>query len=485
MLRAPALALALALAGLAGALAGCAMPRGSDIAATPSDGSSGEAVVARPAQGPHGEWAPDAWNDPAFKKQFVYGLLPNAEIEPRVSPEDMLVLEQIRPLMGTDLPKAKALLEKEVIKPDAGPILFFQLGSIHFQMEKFAEALECYRKAVEAYPTFRRAYRNMGLIYAHDGRADEAITAFTKMIELGGGDAYSYGYLGSCYASKEDYQAAEVAYRNALLLQPQNTEWRRKLAACVLKQGKYEDTVALLHVLIEKYPDNVDFWMIQAEAFLGMKQPLKAAQDLEAVDRLGKSTTDSLFKLGNIYFAEELMDPAAHAYCRAFDVKPDQPIDRSLQAADLLMKRGAIAQARLVSTHLHEVAEARLSDADRRKLLKLEARLSMAQGGGTEETAVILEEVIKIDPLDGEALILLGQHYGRMNQPNKAMLYYERAGNIPEFAADASFLEARVLVGMRRYTDAIPLLRRSQELRPREDVARYLEQVDRAAKNRL
>ena len=64
-----------------------------------------------------------------------------------------------------------------------------------------------------------------------------------------------------------------------------------------------------------------------------------------------------------------------------------------------------------------------LADADRRKLLKLQARLSMAQGGGDADTAAILEEVVQIDPLDGEALMLLGQHWNRQQQPDKAILY--------------------------------------------------------------
>jgi tetratricopeptide (TPR) repeat protein len=168
------------------------------------------------------------WNDPVFKKQFIgaYGI--NAEIEPRVTPDEVKVLEKVRPFMASDLPKAEETLKKQ-LKADSSAILDFTLGGIQFQQEKMADALESYRRAVTKFPSFRRAWRNLGLIHAHDGRFDDAIHAFTRMIELGGGDAYSYGLLGFAYSSKQDYQAAEAAYRNALLLQPENTEWR---AAC-------------------------------------------------------------------------------------------------------------------------------------------------------------------------------------------------------------------------------------------------------------
>ena len=47
------------------------------------------------------------WNDPVFKKQFVGGYGINAEIEPRVTPDEVEILEKVRPLMADDLPKAE------------------------------------------------------------------------------------------------------------------------------------------------------------------------------------------------------------------------------------------------------------------------------------------------------------------------------------------------------------------------------------------
>lgn len=108
----------------------------------------------------------------------------------------------------------------------------------------------------------------------------------------------------------------------------------------------------------------------------------------------------------------------------------------------------------------------------------------MAAGGGGEETAAVLEEILKLDPLDGEALLLLGQHYGRNNQQEKALLYYERAAGLDEYEVRAKVRQAQLLVQMGRYGDALPLLRRAQELKPREDIARYLEQVERISKSR-
>jgi len=441
------------------------------VTAAPSKNSAIEAVD---------QSVDNIWNDPIFKKQFVahYGF--DAEVEPRVTVEEIELLEKIRPLMAEELPKAEAMLKK-AIKADSSAIFDFTLGGIYFQQDKMPEALESYKTAVTKYPSFRRAWRNLGLIYVRDGKHDEAIKAFTRMIELGGGDAYSYGLLGFAYASKQDYQAAEAAFRNALLLQPDNSEWRLGVTRCVFRQEKYADAVTLLEVLIQRFPEKVDFWLLQAQAYIGLKQSLKAAENLEAVDRMGKATMDSLQTLGDIYVTENLVDLAASAYKRAIDTDSTQ-VARSIQSAETLSIRGALEQARALAEHIKEVADKDMSEVERRKLLKLEARLSMADGSGGEETAKVLEEIIKIDPLDGEALMLLGQHYSSQNEPDRAIFYYERAASIEAFEAKASIRHAQVLVGLGRYSDAVPLLRRAQEVKPHDDIARYLEQVERIAK---
>ena len=430
--------------------------------------------------------APEAaalWRDAEFQKQFVAGYGVNADVEPRVTPAEVKLLERIRPLMADQLALAEAALQ-EAIKPESSAMLDFTLGALQFQQDKAAAALANFQAAVTKFPSFRRAWRNLGFIHVRAGRFAEAIAAFTRMIELGGSDGYAFGLLGFAYAQLLDYQPAEAAYRNALLLQPENIEWRLGLTRCVYKQQKFEDAANLLDALLQRHPDKSEFWLLQAHTYLGMKQPLKAAADLEVIDRLGRSTTETLHLLGDIYVNENLMELAAQAYCRAMDVDGRQPVARPLRSAEVLVARGALAPCRLVTAHLHQVFDAAMAEADRRRLLKLEARLAMAEGGGGAETAKLLEEVVALDPLDGDALLLLGQQCFRQKEPDRALFWYERAASIEAFEVDAKVRQAQVLVSMERYNDAIPLLRRAQTLRPREELQRYLEQVERIARAR-
>jgi tetratricopeptide (TPR) repeat protein len=422
------------------------------------------------------------WNDPTFQRQFVAGYGVNAEIEPRVTPEEVEILDKVLPLMPTDKAKAESALKK-LLKPDCSAVLDYTLGGIQFQQERLPEARATFERAVAKFPSFRRAWRCLGLVHVRTGDFDATIRAFTRWIELGGADAYAFGLLGFAHASKKDYQPAEAAYRNALLLQPDNAEWRLGLTRCVFYQGKFEDAASLLDVLIARYPDNADFWLLQAQTFANMKKPLRAAENYEVLDRLGKAKAENLHALGEIYVSENLMDLAARAFLRALAVEPDQPLARPLRAAELLLSRNAIPQARQITAKLDASGES-MEEGERRKLLKLEARLSMAGGDGGTEMVGVLEEIIQLDPLDGEALMLLGQHYAGQNEPDKAILYFERASSLTAYEFNAKLNQAYVYMRMGRNADAVPLLRRAQELKPRDDLARLLESVERQAKAR-
>ena len=213
------------------------------------------------------------WNDPGFQKSFIGGYGVSADIEPRIAQDDMALLELVRQLMAEELPAAETLL-RESVRPDVSAVIDLTLGGVQFQQDKIDDALVNYRNAVVKFPNFRRAYRSIGLICTRKSQYEGAIAAFNKMIELGGADAYSYGLLGFCHSARGDYQPSEAAYRNALLLQPDNVEWRLGLTRAVFKQAKYEDAASLLDVLITNFPDKADFWLLQAHTYLGLKQPM-------------------------------------------------------------------------------------------------------------------------------------------------------------------------------------------------------------------
>jgi tetratricopeptide (TPR) repeat protein len=260
-------------------------------------------------------------------------------------------------------------------------------------------------------------------------------------------------------------------------------DWKKGLANSLFQQSRFAEAAALTQTLIEDEPDRAEFWLLQANAFIGMNQPTKAAVNYEMVDRLGQSTVASLNMLGDIYVNQELFDMAVRSYARALETDPNTTPDRAIRAAKVITANGALGATKELIQRIEALRGETLDPNDHKDLLKLRARIAVAEGASEEEVKV-LEEIVELDPLDGEALILLGQHKARAGRTEEAELYYERAANLEKYRADALIRHAELLVKQGKYKEALPLLRQAQQIRYREDVQKYLDQVERVAKGR-
>ena len=132
-------------------------------------------------------------------------------------------------------------------------------------------------------------------------------------MELGEVDGRAFGLLGYGYLTEERYYPAEAAYRQAILMQPENKDWKVGLAQCLLQTQRYADAIALFDTLIKDDPNNADYWLLQGNAYIGNEDALAAAKNLEIVRRMGKAELSTLTLLGDIYMNNEA--PELRAQC--------------------------------------------------------------------------------------------------------------------------------------------------------------------------
>jgi tetratricopeptide (TPR) repeat protein len=477
------------LLGLAmlSAVSGCVISLKDLYPSTPTaktvDPETGE-VAYMPVEGsPLTETELELWNDPTFRKQFVESYLSETEIEPNVTEDERKTMEKVMGLIAKDqMDDAARVLERNR-NPAASAVIDYTLANIYMQQERLGKAVALYQTAVDKHKKFRRAWRNLGVIYVRLSKPDKAVEALTKVIELGGGDSITYGLLGFSYSSLENSICAESSYRMAILMDPLTLDWKMGLARSFFRQQRFAEAVSLCGLLIEQYPNKAELWILQAKAYVGMKQPLKAAENYEFVDQLGGSTVETLAMLGDIYINEELFELAMDSYLRAMDREEEIQPDRFVRAAKVLTARGAFEESQTLIGAIDKRFVNKLSVEEQKDILKLRARIAVAEGAGERE-AMVLKEIVALDPHDGDALILLGQHSERHEDMETAIYYYERAAMLEEYEADARVRHAQLLVRQRKYDEALPLLRRAQQLRPRDNVQDFLEQVERVAKSR-
>jgi tetratricopeptide (TPR) repeat protein len=177
-----------------------------------------------------------------------------------------------------------------------------------------------------------------------------------------------------------------------------------------------------------------------------------------------------------------------------------------LGSADLMARRGGYAEAKRLLGKIKTVAATRLSPGERKQFQKAEALIASSTGD-TGGFVAVLEEIISDDPADGAAMINLARHYekdGSAESLARASDWYERAEALADLAAkdpaaltdagakdraerlkneaaDAGLRHGFMLNKMGQVGKAVEKLKRSNQLKPREDLRDLLAKLEKQA----
>ncbi|MDX6766813.1 MAG: tetratricopeptide repeat protein [Candidatus Methylacidiphilales bacterium] len=418
------------------------------------------------------------WEDPTFVKSFIgsFGVDPGKE--PSLTEEDRLTLTTLQQMLRDD--RASGMTELEGYVDDKTNARFdLILANLYLETSNLPKAEEFYLKAIRKFPNFRAAYRNLALIMAQQQRFQDAARYLVKTLEFGEADPSVYGMLARCHLGAGDVVAAESAFRQAVLLQPNSKEWRQGLLVSLVRQKKLADAAAAIDEMVVRDPENAALLQQQSQIFMASGNLTKAAETLEMVARRGAAKTGDLYQLGDIYVSAKLPLSAASAYKRA--IASDSALgEKALRAVEVLVAyNNPVEAGQLLDLLQTKIASGPL----KARMLRVRARLAL-QSGANAEAAVILRQVVEEDPLDGQGWMLLGKNHQETGETDKALFAYERAASIEATAADAKIRMGQIYAGKKDYSKAVSLLEDAQKIAPKDSVARYLEQIRALARSK-
>lgn len=430
------------------------------------------------AQSPVQNPAATMWNDDEFVKSFTasYGVL--AGYEPEISDAEKDALRGLLQIIKSNPTSAIRQLEPQ-IKGNSSAAFDFILANLYFQQNNLDNAEKYYRKAVRKYPNFRRAHKNLGLVLVQANKLKAATTSLSKALELGDVDGRAYGLLGYCYLTQQLYYPSEAAYREAILMQPKVRDWKLGLARCLVETDQNKEAVALFDTLLKEEPDNADFWLLQANALIGMDETLAAAQNLEVVRLMGHAKVPTLTMLGDIYINHQMPGLALSAYLDAIQASGKKNPPAIMRAAKIFVQTGNYEEAKSLITGIRSSTE--LKTADDLELLTLEAKIARFEGDD-EAALALLNQIVERDALNGDALIELGDYYASKGDMARAVNRYQQAQLIEGYERAALIAHAQALVRKGDYKAALPLLRRSLDLQADPYIQDYTQRVADAAR---
>jgi tetratricopeptide (TPR) repeat protein len=417
-------------------------------------------------------------DSPEFRRRFLASHGVNEAIEPKLTLEDRPLQEAILPHLRDNPREAIALVE-QALTPETNPAFLNILGNLYYQVEDYAAAERYLRQTLEKFPTLRRAWRTLALCHVQRERYRDAIEPLLKVIELGGGDAQSYGLLAYSHLANEKYESALAAYRMARMFKPDSLDFRRGQAQCLLMTEQHAAAVALFDELLMESPGETEFWRGQANAFLALEDYGKAIANLEIIADSGKADWAGLTLLGDLYLNQDAAHLALATYRRALmETTPGNWAD-SLRPLKYFLQRHLFSEARDYLQILREKTAGKLDQRAARELVVAEAHVEM-ETGDAKKARVALEKVVGEDPLDGASLLLLGEYHQRLPDFEQAEYYFERAASAPNHEFDARVALGRLAVDRGDMKGALVPLRAALRLRASPNVERYIEAIQRA-----
>ncbi|MFA5257347.1 MAG: tetratricopeptide repeat protein [Opitutales bacterium] len=429
----------------------------------------------------HAALSPDAgalrdyWTNPAFVRSFMGSYGVDAEISPRISPSEQALFSEIVPLMAEKPHEAISRLRKNII-PDSSAAMEYTIGNLHFQEGELDEAVTAYVEALVKFPNFYRAHKNLAIVLIRKDDTNGALPHILKALELKPGDGTLYGLLGLCRLREGRTGTALAAYDQALLLDPDGRDWQRGRLSCLMKLERYSEAAQMLDGMIASEPGRSEYWLWQANAYVGENEAAKAMRNLEIVKDMGQASGQSLMLLADLYLNTGLLDAALENYTEAMERGPVMP-GRILHAADALLQGGDCKKAEHLVSNLEKL---KLASPDCLMLMLVDAKIKLANGDAIAAQK-LLEDLVDRDPMNGRAHLLLGNLYTKKGQTDLAAMEYGYAAKDDHTRLQALLENSRLCVNQRDYAGAEKLLEDYLALNERADVADYLAQVKQAA----
>ena len=261
---------------------------------------------------------------------------------------------------------------KAAIKADpSSALLAEELSDVYSQSGRMRDGQTDAEQAIKQNPNDLAAHRVLARIYvrqidAQRGRVNEAMLRqstqeYQKITELAPKDADAWVWLGRLQSASQNIDAAEVAFRKALELEPDNEDGLTGLATVLGIKGDGTGAADLLKKASEKNP-SPDSLKRLADAYEQMKEYGLAADTLRrALELNPPDAPDIERKMALFLISAERFDDALEAYQ---DLVSDDPMDADSylrmsqiyrQKHDLVKARDASDKAKAIDPSSVEV----------------------------------------------------------------------------------------------------------------------------------
>jgi tetratricopeptide (TPR) repeat protein len=325
---------------------------------------------------------------------------------------------------------ARASAQDDDLDPDHAddPIRVFERGQDAHAKGELERAVELYDAAIKLRPEFAEAHYQKGVALVALKKLPEAEGALRRATELKKDWSLPQAALGFLLLHGGREREAEPYLRRTVELDPKNTPALVALAQIALHAKAYQDALKFICQATETDGTTAADWSLRAQ-----------------IEHLAGDKT-----------------AAASSVARALQLDP-KLWDAHAEQAELLASAGDLEGASKELNAAISFAPESERERLRKHLDEVESRRKMRDCSNDSVSA--LEEIVKADDKNASAHACLGAAY-RKPDPQKSLEHYRRALELVPTNANYATGYAAALVQLRRFAEAVAVLRRIIAAKP-------------------
>lgn len=175
-------------------------------------------------------------------------------------------------------------------------------GEAFYFTGKNDEALSDFTKAVELNPGLAQAYSDRAGIYALKGDGEKALEDYSKAVSLKPDFADAYNYRGALYVNRKEHEKALADFTKTLELVPNHALAALNRGYVFLTLEKYEDAIKDFNVTLSQNPDAAVAYNFRGNAYMNLGDFNNALKDYSKAIMLKPDFAEAYSNRMAVYF---------------------------------------------------------------------------------------------------------------------------------------------------------------------------------------
>jgi tetratricopeptide (TPR) repeat protein len=293
---------------------------------------------------------------------------------------------------------------------------YVNLGHCYMQLERWDDAASAYEEAIRIKPdeVTGEIWRSLGRARFESRQYDKAMDAYLKASSLDPGKGRDDVWIARCMIELEQWIQAQSVLLGQLRHEPRDTVTLELLAYVYNQQNNWAGIVGIYRELIDIAPERTAYRIALAKALTVQGQQQEAMDVLEFARRVDFGSGEEIDRLlADLYLAEQMPQEAAGCYARLIRILDKPSAEDYYRLGLAYFQARDLASAEEAFSHMQQV-----NPAD----FKADLYLGhvAAEAGRVDEAQAHYRAALERNPTSVECLVALADLQIKGKHPAEA-----------------------------------------------------------------